>query len=173
MDKFTTDSEIVASSKLELCENWQSYLRDFANWKWFLTLTTRDILTRDQIEHLWFYLVRVMNSDLFGHHYTRIVGHSYFSYCVGFEYQQRGALHLHALVDQNINLNLVHAVWKKMAGFAWVRPVDDLGRAVDYLAKYVSKGGDLSLYRCPVVKQPPFTPYWYDPETIDPEHLFR
>lgn len=147
--------------KTELHTTWENYVRDFAQWKSFVTLTFRDFVTRDQAEHQFRFLLQVLNRDLFGNHYTRIVGHNYCSYVAGFETQKRGALHMHILFDKPINYNLVHAVWNKMAGFAWIEPVADPDRAVAYVAKYVSKGGDLVVHRPVKVKEPKFQPLWY------------
>ena len=154
MDDYTLSNDALA-------ESWKAYVRGFAQWQNFVTLTFRDIVTRDQAEHQFRYLIQVLNRDLFGKHYTRIVGHCYCSYVVGFESQKRGALHMHVLFDKPINFNLVHVVWNKMAGFAWIKPVDDVEAVSAYVAKYVSKGGDLSLYKPLQVKEPRFQPFWY------------
>ena len=159
--------DYTSTSKQELVEGWEQFVTGFASWKWFVTLTFRDIVTNDQLEHQFRFLVQCLNRDLFGNHYTRIVGHSYFSYAMGIEAQRRGALHAHLLIDQNINLNILHPIWNKMAGFAWAVPVDDVDRAVNYLSKYISKGGDLSLYRPAQVKVPAFQPSWYNPTMIN------
>lgn len=149
------------TSNEELRESWEGYIRGFADWKHFVTLTFREVATRDQSEHLFRFLVQVMNQELYGNHYTRIVGHSYFSYVVGFEYQKRGALHMHALVDRPIHFSLVHSIWKKVAGFAWIEPVEDVNRAVSYLSKYVAKDGDLLVWKQHKSKIPSFQPLWY------------
>lgn len=155
-------TDYTSYSKIELVEGWENFIRGFASWKWFITLTFREFVTSDQLDHQFRFLVQVLNRDLFGKHYVRMVGHSYFSYAMGIETQRRGALHAHLLIDKNINLNVLHPVWNKMAGFAWAVPVDDLDGAVGYLSKYVSKGGDLSLYKPVRVKQPAFVPMWFD-----------
>lgn len=150
-----------STNKNELREGWEIWVKGFADWKSFLTLTFRDIVTRDQSENQFRYLLQVLNRDLFGNHYTRIVGHSYFAYVSAWEHQKRGALHLHVLVDRPINFRLVHTVWNKMAGFAWIEPVKDLDTTVSYISKYVSKGGDLSVHKPLKVKEPAFKPMWY------------
>jgi len=151
----------IHPEKTMLREQWESYIRGFADWKLFLTLTFRDIVTRDQAEHLFRFLIQVMNQDLYGNHYTRIVGHSYFSYVAGFENQKRGALHIHVLVDQRVHFDLVHSIWQKVAGYAWIEPVRDLSRAVSYVSKYVVKGGDLQVWKQCNFKDPSFCPMWF------------
>lgn len=155
------EAKLLHSSKLELCEGWVQYTRDFAPWKFFITLTFRDYVTRDQAEHLWRFMVQVMNQDLYGNHYCRIVGHSYFSYVAGFEYQKRGALHMHVLVDQPIHFSLVHSIWNKCAGWAWIEPIKDLDRAVSYVSKYVVKDGELMVWKQRKFKRPSFEPFWF------------
>jgi hypothetical protein len=68
---------------------------------------------------------------------------------------------MHVLFDQPVNYEKIHQVWNKMSGFAWIEPVRDLERAVAYVAKYVTKDGDLVVYRPAKVKQPAFQPLWY------------
>ena len=147
--------------KTELHLTWENYILGLAPWKNFVTLTFREFVTRDQAEHMFRFLLQVLNRDLFGNHYTRIVGHHYSSYVVGFETQKRGALHMHVLFDRPVNFTLLHAVWNKMAGFAWIEPVSDPARAVAYVSKYIVKGGDLVVYRPVKVKEPVFQPLWY------------
>lgn len=147
--------------KIEVQEGWQKYVCDFAQWTSFITLTSREIVTRDQIEHKFRWLVRRLNKELFGNNYTRIVGHSYFSYVIGLEHQKRDVLHAHVLVDRKVNFEAIHQIWNSMSGFAHIVPVTDSAGAAGYLSKYVSKGGDLSLYKPAKVKEPRWKPWWY------------
>jgi hypothetical protein len=91
-------------------------------------------------------LIRYMNLELFGSNYTRIYGHSYFSYVVGVERQQRNVLHYHMIVDRPINYELVHKTWGMMCGFAWIKPIIEASGAINYISKYVIKGGELLPY---------------------------
>ena len=154
-------TDYTSTSKIELVEGWVNFVAGFTDWKSFITLTSRDIVTRDQIEHKFRWLVRRLNSGLFGNNYTRIVGHSYFSYALGLEYQKRDVLHAHVLVDRKVNFEAIHQIWNSLSGFAYIVPVVDAVGAAGYLSKYVSKGGDLSLYRAVKVKEPVFKPMWY------------
>ena len=151
----------MSDYKLELLEGWKEYVTGFANWQSFITLTSREIVTRDQIEHKFTWLVQRLNADLFGNNYTRIVGHSYFSYAIGLEHQKRDVLHAHVLVDRKVHFDLIHRLWNTISGFAHIVPVKDAVGAAGYLSKYVSKGGDLSLYKAVKVKEPRFQPGWY------------
>ena len=149
------------TAKTTIREGWEGYIRELATWQSFVTLTFRDIVAVERLEFNWRYLVQRLNSNLFGNHYTRIVGHSYFAYAMGIEAQKRGALHAHALVDRRINFELVHSLWGAMAGFAFIKPVDDQDTAISYLSKYVTKGGEIAVYKPVKVKEPAFKPLWY------------
>ena len=102
-----------------------------------------------------------LNRDLYGNHYTRIIGHSYFSYALAFEYQTRGAIHMHALVNGITNWELANEIWRHMAGIIKIKPVDDGLKAAKYLCKYVTKGGDIDLYIAGKYKPPAFKPMWF------------
>lgn len=146
---------------------WAEYLQSLTQWTGFWTLTFSDAdrthdVTRDQSEFLWRRLVQSLNRDLYGKHYTRIVGHSYFSYALAFEYQTRGAIHMHALVDRVTNWERANAIWRHMAGIIKIKPVDDGLKAAKYLCKYVSKGGDIKLYIAKNDKPPSFKPMWFE-----------
>ena len=55
----------------------------------FVTLTFKDPIAPEPAFNIWWRLVRLLNEGSFGRHYTRIVGHAYFSYVLGIEYQRR------------------------------------------------------------------------------------
>ena len=150
----------------ELGKAWAEYVAAFAEWQsfWSLTFADRDRthdVTRYEAEALWRRLVQALNTDLFGHHYTRIVGHCYFSYALAFEFQQRGTLHMNALVDRRTNWELANRLWRQMAGIIKIKTVEDVQGAARYLSKYVTKGGDVVLYRAQSMKEPAFRPRWY------------
>lgn len=160
------NTSIVPVDESLLHEQWFLFVRDFAPWKSFITLTFKDIVTRDQSEHAFRFLVQYLNQKLYGNHYTRIVGHCYFSYVVGFEYQKRGALHMHVLVDKPVDFSAIHSLWcgldksKPRFGFAWIQPVNDLVGMARYMVKYVVKDGDLWMWKQKKFKLPAFVPMW-------------
>lgn len=89
----------------------------------------------------WGRLVAELSGSIFGNSYTKVVGHSYFSYVVGVELQQRGAIHLHCLVNEPIPFVIVHDWWGRHCGFAWVTSCTDPVKQVHYVLKYAIKGG--------------------------------
>ena len=145
---------------------WAEYIYQFAKWVsfWTLTFSDKDRLydvTREESEAKFRRLVSFLNKDLFGNNYRRIVGHSYFSYALSFEYQKRGVLHMHALVSRRTNWEYANGLWRRMAGIIKIKPVEDSLKASRYLAKYISKGGEVIVYRSPKYKEPAFKPMWY------------
>lgn len=109
----------------------------------FITLTFDNRYSEvgpDWVRGLWKKLVHELNKDVGGVHYKRKFKHSYFSYVMTLEYQTRGALHVHALVDNWINFEMVHRLWQSWAGFAWVRRVHPGSEhELHYVLKYVTK----------------------------------
>jgi hypothetical protein len=138
----------------------------FADWKSFLTLTFSQAdlkydVTQEQVIYKWNLLIRKLNSDLYGGHYTRKCNHSYFSYVLAVEPHRSGALHAHALVNKAIDWATTKEYWYLIAGRAYIEPVQGKTEKVSgYLSKYVTKGGIVLPYRALQVKDPPFKPYW-------------
>ncbi len=150
----------------ELRDTWSEYIANFAEWNsfWSLTFADRDRthdVTRTEAEFLWRRLVQALNIDLFGNHYTRIVGHCYFAYMLAFEFNTRGILHMHALVDRRTNWELANRIWRQMAGIIKIKSIEDKEGVSRYLSKYVTKGGEVVPYRPKVYKEPAFKPLWY------------
>ena len=150
----------------ELRNAWTEYITGFADWRSFWSLTfseqdrTHDV-TRDEATFLFRRLIQSLNRNLFGNNYTRIVGHCYFSYAIAYEFQKKGTLHIHVLADRRTNWQLINRLWRQMAGICLVEPVSGRDGAAKYMSKYVSKGGDVMLYRPDKIKEPSFAPLWY------------
>jgi hypothetical protein len=152
------------SYKKLLADENASWLEKLKNWKSYLTLTFRDITPPDVAKSKFLHLVQVLNRDAFGKHYVRKVGHSYFSYILAMEYQQRGVIHFHMLGDKPINFDLLHRYWNCAAGFAWAEPVKSQSDVVGYCSKYVVKGGEVDIFESDTSKTPMLgnlPPYWW------------
>jgi len=125
----------------------EKWVYQLADWKSFISLTFRDEKTPDVAMSLFKWFIRTNNEHAFGKHYTNKVGHSYFSYVVGLEYQTRDVVHFHALIDKPIDFSYVHKTWGKRCGFAWIDgDIKSKARAVNYVCKYCVKGGQLEAY---------------------------
>jgi len=154
-----------------LRDTWGAYVADFANWSAFWTLTFEQAdrthsVTATEAEFAWRRLIQTLNRDLYGNHYTRIVGHSYFSYARAFEQKPWGLLHMHALTDRRTNWALAHRYWQGERrpfhiGIVDIRKVDDVQTDARYLTKYITKGGDVTLFRQEKNKMPAFQPLWF------------
>ena len=153
-----------------LADAWTEYVAGFAKWTSFVTLTFEQAdrthnVTRTEAQFKFRRLVQVLNTDLYGHHYTRIVGHSYFAYALAFENHKSGLLHMHALLDNRTNWSLIMRYWQGdkrpfHMGIANISRAD-IDVHVKYLCKYVTKGGEVVLYKPGKLKEPSFSPLWY------------
>jgi hypothetical protein len=154
----------------ELHDGTVTYLLAMAQWQSFITLTLSDAvvgptrMTPEALTWKWRYLIRVLNTDLLGDHYTRIVHHSYFAYAMAIEPHTKGRdqIHLHAIVDRRINYRLLHDTWNRIAGHAWIERIDDVNASVRYTCKYIIKGGVVEYYKPQKYKEPSFKPMWYE-----------
>jgi len=150
-------------SKVELSEANRQFISQLADWKIWLTLTSKGLVSPDGMIKRWRHLLQVLNRRTFGKNYVEKVGHSYFSYAMGIEVQKRDVIHLHVLIDRPIDFDLVHRVWGNMSGFAWMVPVSgNREKVIKYLSKYVSKGGEIMYYLNTKRKSPasPLPSWW-------------
>lgn len=159
-------NEIDENIHDSLSNEWAIWVSNISDWKSFWTLTfceadrTHDV-TETEADFKWRTLIQVLNTDLWGNHYTRSVGHSYFGYALAYERTSKGLLHMHALVDDRTNWELANSVWRRLAGIIKIVPVSDKSKVAKYLCKYVTKGGAVNVYMPKKRKQPAFRPMWY------------
>jgi hypothetical protein len=144
---------------------WSDWIANKCQWKSMITLTVDNDhqCERSTILKRWLFLNQVLNRDLYGKHYLRKVGHSYFNYIVGVEYTKIAVVHLHVAVDMPINFQLVHSIWNAISGFAYIKPVTDNVGVADYICKYILKQDDLvfGIRKEKFLKPPAFAPLWY------------
>lgn len=141
------------------------WLAGATRWTSFGTLTLRDIRPPDVAKRYFLRLVQLINKQAFGAHYVEKVGHSYFNYVCGMEFQQREVVHFHFLADRPLPYKFIHQWWNLAMGFAHIDQIKDPVKSVAYVTKYVLKGGaeNLDIYlkgshRVPV----PLPPWWID-----------
>ena len=132
-----------------------------ADWKVGLTLTFRDDKPYDSAIFCWKMLIRALNKELFGKHYTKIVKHSYFSYAYGIEYQRRDVIHFHAIMDKPVNFAKIHSLWNRWAGFAWTDIIKNHLGMVSYISKYNLKRGHVVVYKAKKDYVPNVLPSWW------------
>lgn len=145
-----------------LASELSGWVQGLANWTSFVTLTFRENKFPDVAWSLFQWFVRQNNIHALGKHYTRKAGHSYFSYAVGMEYQTRDVVHFHVLVDKPIDYSYVHFTWGDRCGFAWIdTDLKDKNKVIDYVCKYVLKGGQVDVYKSKVDFTPQNPPLWW------------
>lgn len=130
----------------KITDAWSDWIADQRQWSSFISLTFKDEISQDAALGAWGRLLRTLNIEVVGKNYTRIVHHSYFSYCLGLERQTRGVLHIHGIVDRPIDFKLIHRYWNAAGGWVWIGRVEDRIGVVEYLTKYVVKGGEIMPY---------------------------
>jgi hypothetical protein len=153
------NSKIVRKILSDVTAEW---IVGMADWKTFTTLTFREETPPDKALKYFNSLIRILNQDLIGKHYIHKVGHSYFSYVVGIEYQKRDVIHFHMLTDAPVNFGLIHRIWNHIAGFAWTEIIEDSIATINYVSKYVLKGGEIQVYKA---EKPLFLkqyPFWWN-----------
>jgi hypothetical protein len=152
------------SVKEELHKQYYEWLSKVTNWSGFFTLTFNRDIHDDQALKCLRNLIRYLNEDLFGSHYTRKVGHSYFSYVYGKEHTlSRQVGHIHMLTDKPINFERVHTYWNRIAGFVCIEKVTDQEKVLRYVTKYVCKEGqeNVDLYIAKKFREPDPKPVWW------------
>jgi hypothetical protein len=142
--------------------DWIARLKD---WTSFSTFTLSEPREPDVAVKYLTRLIQVLNKSLYGDHYTKLVGHSYFNYVYGMEKQTRDVVHFHMLSDKPIDYALIHRWWGFAMGFAYIKKIESIEDCVQYVVKYVMKSGSdsLSLFleANPKGKLPLVVPSWW------------
>jgi len=127
--------------------NWLSNIR---NWNTFSTLTFKEDVSDEFAMRMLKGLIRSLNQGVFGNNYTRLVGHSYFSYICGVERQERGTPHFHILFDRSIDYERLWEWWFTRCGYVKTiecgETVTDRNNLIGYLSKYITKDGELIIF---------------------------
>lgn len=59
---------------------------------------------------------------------------------VGYERQERGATHMHALISGRVDCASAQGEWERIAGWCRVEVIESKGAALEYVAKHAVKG---------------------------------
>lgn len=148
----------------ELQQVYYEWLSTAAHWRSFITLTFKNERPPDVAYKYLLRLIQVANKDAFGKNYVQKVGHSYFNYLVGMEFQRRDVVHFHMLVDRPVHYELIHHWWNLAAGFVWIDGnIKDLEATLRYVTKYVCKSGDqnVNMFLKAKNKAPATLPAWW------------
>jgi hypothetical protein len=132
-----------------------------ADWKFLLTLTFRDQTSPCKAWKLLKRLIRALNEGTVGNHYTKKVGHSYFSYAAGIETKLTDTIHFHTLIDTCINYSHAKSLWWQWAGLSHLDSVRDPKKVVRYVSKTICRGGLVDLYIAKKRFTPDPIPRWW------------
>lgn len=145
MDCLELGTSYQESAKYVLADEWADWIPTLFKPKQFLTLTSRDFVYSEVLTHRYRFLVGKLNKNLYGNHWAR--HGDGISDVVGVELQKRGVLHLHAVWDTDrVPYGLIHEIWKRISGYAWIEPVNATTGVAHYVAKYSVKGGAVTTY---------------------------
>ena len=132
--------------KNELQNTYYQWLNDASKWTTFITLTFSQECSEEVAIRYFRRLVQVLNKRVYGKHYVRYVGHSYFNYVLGIESKlSRDVVHFHVLVDRPVDYNFIHSWWGLSCGHAWIEKIRKNDKALHYVTKYICKGGDQNI----------------------------
>ncbi len=136
------NSRIERTCQAELKQAWGDWVKDLANWDWFMTGTFREPSQEEQrrgyTQRGWHYASTAWNKFLEALPAPLGVEHWFRA----FEFEKwRGVPHIHALISGVKDLRRDEAWnwWFKHYGFARILPYDRELGAGYYLCKYVTK----------------------------------
>lgn len=132
----------------DLVVAWTNYLSQWP-WDWFCTLTFRESVHPERAAKVFRMWTCEINRDIYGRRWREKNLGIY--WVKALEYQRRGVIHFHTLMSgRGANLNQqakrfkYMQRWDQLAGFAKIEPPRD-GAVVNYVSKYVAKGGEIEL----------------------------
>jgi len=137
-------SDQAAASRPDLVQTWVDFLEPW-DWEWFCTFTFRGDVHPEGAEKRFRFLLAKLNRRLFGPRWW--VNGASVQWVRALEYQQRGVIHFHALMRLvgDENRFAVMKDWEELAGFARIYPPRNALAVRRYCAKYVVKGGELTV----------------------------
>lgn len=123
------------------------------DWQWFATCTFRDAVHPERADKAFRYWLGLMDRSRLGNNYKR---DSYSErrcrWVRALEWQKREVLHYHALIGNLGVYDAAEAVrlvwqeeWQRLAGYACIRPYSTSLGVCGYVAKYVTKGGQIDV----------------------------
>ncbi len=128
---------------------WCSFLGTWC-WSWFGTFTFHEVVHPERADKLWRHYVRKLNDGLYGMRWRKN-NYAGLPWVRALEYQQRGAIHFHCLLGAGgVGVPgrwlAAEALWEELGGgIARVERIATQGLVAAYVAKYVTKAGEIEL----------------------------
>jgi hypothetical protein len=140
-----------------------------ASWRNFVTLTYSEQKGGgrgwEQHESAVHWLIDSINRYVYGPHYKRKVGKSYFSYARGVELQsERQIFHDHWVTSHPLPYRFIHRLWNAHCGFARIDQLRGSPEAaLNYVLKYSLKGGETEIQLARYPERVPAFPFrWWN-----------
>lgn len=151
LDKFDDVFHLFESKEYrnKVSEVNKVWLSNVKQWNTFTTLTFERQVSEEFAIRVLMGFIAELNRIKFGNHYTRKVGHSYFSYVVGVEKQHNGNTHFHMITDDRLDYGEMIHYWHNRAGYAYIEPIKNPEQTIIYVTKYALKGGESIIYLKP------------------------
>jgi hypothetical protein len=130
---------------------WSEFLSPIP-FQWFATLTFETNVHPEAALKRYRRFTNDLNRSLYGRRWEKLANAG-IHWIVATERQKRGVVHLHALMGDPNDLNLIARRltwmdrWAEMAGFARIEAIHSDDAALRYVTKYVIKGGDIDFSR--------------------------
>jgi len=137
--------------KSALRDAWAGFLSPYA-FQWFATLTFESNVHPEAALKRWRRFTNEINRKLYGRRWMQRPNGG-LHWVAAIERQKRGVVHLHALLGDDRDLNLIARrlswmdYWHSIAGFARIEAIRSDDAVVRYVTKYVIKDGDIEFSR--------------------------
>jgi hypothetical protein len=148
MSKYTKEElkSQEIKDKLTRRQAWEGFINQHSTpWDWFATLTFKDFKSIYSAQRHFIRWTRLINREIFRGRAKR--DGASISWVAGYEKQERGALHIHALLANTDHLMRNHWAkvwWQHTGGYADVCQARIQG-ATHYLTKYILKDGEIDI----------------------------
>jgi len=127
-----------------LQQAWKDWLAEYP-YEWFVTFTFRKETHPEAADKSFRKFINILNKEIYGRHYFKNKKEQV-HWIRALEWQKREVVHYHALLVGVTyeSRSKWSQEWYKLAGFAKIDTVDSQN-VIDYLCKYVSKGGEIDI----------------------------
>lgn len=125
---------------------WIEFIKRY-QYEWYLTLTFKFEVSPEHAVRQFNHFIRKINEQVYGRRYREKKQGVHFVRVI--ENQQRGVIHFHSLIgggSETLSRWELSRIWHSNNGIADIQPYDPSQRAIEYLTKTISKGGEIDIY---------------------------